>query len=85
MSTPFDFASVVLFGLIAVVFLHRSSKDEQDHVPLWAYGGCAVACAAGDVLANNGYVPIGLLLLFAAVASGVWIVVKKPGDVGRRG
>ncbi len=84
MKTPFDLASVLLFALIAVIFLHRSSRAEEDPVPLWAYAGCAGACAIGDILANNGYVPIGLLLLFAAVGAGVWIITRKPGDVGRR-
>ena len=81
MKTPFDIASVLLFALIAVIFLHRSSKSEQDRVPLWAYAGTAGACAFGDVLANAGSVPVGLVLLLGAVAGSMWIVLRKPTDL----
>ena len=80
MKTPFDIASVLLFALIAVIFLHRSSGSAQDRVPLWAYAVVALACALGDVLANTGQVPVGLVLLFGAVAGSMWIVWKKPAD-----
>lgn len=80
MKTPFDIASVLLFALIAVLFLHRSSRSERDRVPLWAYAATALACAFGDVMANNGGVPVGLLLLFGAVAGAMWIVMTKPVD-----
>ena len=78
MKTPFDFASVLLFAVLAVIYLHRSAKDEQDHVPLWAYALAAVACAAGDVIANQGYVALGAVVLVAAVAATIWIVFKAP-------
>lgn len=82
MKTPFDIASVLLFALIAVIFLHRSSKSEQDRVPLWGYAVTAIACALGDVMANNGSVPVGLVLLLSAVAGSMWIVITKPNDLG---
>ena len=82
MKTPFDIASVLLFALIAVIFLHRSTKSEQDAVPLWVYAVTALACAIGDVLANEGQTAIGLVLLFSAVAGAMWIVWRKPADIG---
>ena len=78
MKTPFDLTSVVLFAIIAVVFLHRSSKPEHDPVPLWAYAATAIACAIGDILANRGYTVPGALLLLAAIAGGAWITLKQP-------
>ena len=76
MKTPFDFASVLLFAVIAVIYLHRSSKDERDRVPLWGYALIALACAAGDVLANHDYVAPGALCLLAAMGGTAWVALK---------
>lgn len=76
MHTPFDFASVALFALIAVIYLHRSSKPEEDTVPLWAYAATAALCAVGDVAANAGYVIPGVLCLLLALGASAWIVFR---------
>ena len=76
MKTPFDFVSVGMFALIAVIFLHRSAQPGRDPVPLWSYGATAAACAGGDILTNNGYVLIGAAFLLLAAAGAIWIVFK---------
>ena len=77
MKTAFDFASVLLFAVLAVIYLNRSAKDQPDPVPLWAYAATALALAAGDVIANRGHRLIGTVLLAAAVAATLWIFMRK--------
>ena len=83
MKTPFDFASVLLFAVIAVIYLHRSSKEGRDPVPLWAYALTAIACAAGDVLANRDYILPGAALLVAAIGGTIWIAFRKAPEIGK--
>ena len=83
MQTTYDFASLLVFGLLSAVYLHRCSKDARDTVPLWAYGVTAIACATGDVLANHGYQAVGVLCLFASLLSSVWIA--RSGAITHRG
>lgn len=73
MQTIPDFASVLVFGLLAAVYLHRCSKTERDTVPLWAYAVTATACAVGDVVANHGFPVIGAMCLVATLLGAVWI------------
>ena len=73
MKTTFDFASLIVFGLLAAVYLHRCAQEARDAVPLWAYATVALGCAGGDVLANHSYVPLGALCLVVALLSTVWI------------
>ena len=73
MQTSFDIASLLVFGLLAAVYLHRCSKEARDCVPLWAYAVTAVACAVGDEVANHGLPAIGSLCLLGALLSSVWI------------
>ena len=77
MRTAFDFASVLLFAVLSVIYLHRSAKDERDATPLWAYALTALACGCGDVMANHGHTAPGAVLLASAVAATFWIVVRK--------
>lgn len=83
MKTPFDFASVLLFAVLAVIYLHRSSKDERDRVPLWGYGIIALACAAGDVLANRGYMALGTISLLVAMAGTAWVALRGQQGAGK--
>ena len=73
MQTTFDFASVLVFGLLAAIYLHRCAKAERDTIPLWAYAVTATACAVGDVVANHGFPVIGAICLVATLLGAVWI------------
>lgn len=77
MRTIFDLASVLLFAVLSVIYLHRSSKDERDAVPLWAYALAALACAAGDVVANHGHRRYGAALLGMALLATLWIFMRR--------
>ena len=85
MKTPFDIASILLFAVIAIAYLHRSAQDRPDRTPMWAYAAVAAACAVGDVVANRGAPGVGAALLVAAILGVAWIVFYAnrtgPGDV----
>ena len=73
MRTTFDFASLLTFGVLAAVYLHRSAQDAKDPIPLWAYALAAAGCAVGDVIANRGHVVVGAILLVAALVGTITI------------
>ena len=77
MTTPFDFVSILIFAVLAVIFLHRSAQAAPRDRPLWGYALAALACAAGDVAANAGRKLIGTLLLLGAVGLTGWILLAS--------
>ena len=53
MKTPYDWVTIAIFAGLIVLFMQRStSQEEQVHDPLWMYliagGGCAVANYLGN-------------------------------------
>ena len=83
MRTTFDFASLLTFGILAVVYLHRSAQDAKDPVPLWGYALAAAGCAVGDVSANGGHILIGAILLVAALLGT--IIIAQLGRLPKQG
>lgn len=63
MKTFFDFLSVGLFIVLAVLYLHRSSRPEPDGVSLWKYAAAAGGCAVGNLLGNAGQALASFALL----------------------
>ena len=74
MSTPFDFVTVLIFAVLAVVFLHRSAQASSHDRPLWGYALATAACAGADVAANAGLPIIGALLLLGSLGLAIWIL-----------
>ena len=83
MSTPFDFATVLIFAVLAVVFLHRSAQASSRDRPLWSYALAAAACAGADIASNGGQPAIGAVLLLTALGLAVWILRLPPPERGR--
>lgn len=75
MSTIFDFVTVGLFAILAVLYLHRSSRAQADSVPLWQYALAALACAAANAAGNGGYVWPSVALQTAVAAFLVRLVL----------
>ena len=68
MSTIYDYVTVALFALLAVLYLHRSSRAEADRIPIWAYALAALACAAANAAGNSGYAVASALLQLCVAA-----------------
>lgn len=53
MKTPYDWVTIAIFAGLIVLFMQRSTTQDEDiHDPLWMYllagGGCAVANYLGN-------------------------------------
>ena len=52
MQTVYDWATMIVFAGLIVLFLQRSQGAPRDH--LWQYLVAAVGCAATNYLGNEG-------------------------------
>lgn len=76
METVYDWITVVIFGGMVVLFLHRSTQDEPPKDKLIQYLPPSIGCAVANYFGNNGQ---GLVSFLIVVAVLVYIaVVLKP-------
>lgn len=80
METPYDWATVIVFAGLIVLFLQRSQGVARDH--LWQYLVAAVGCAVTNYLGNEaikldstGYHAAAIGLGLATLAF-IWIVLQ---------
>ena len=52
MQTVYDWATMIVFAGLIVLFLQRSQGEPRDH--LWQYLVAAVGCATTNYLGNEG-------------------------------
>jgi hypothetical protein len=69
METPYDWATILVFAGLIVLFLQRSQGEERDH--LWQYLVAALGCALTNYLGNEAIKAGELLYHLAAIAVGV--------------
>lgn len=87
MQTVYDWATMIVFAGLIVLFLQRSQGEPRDQ--LWQYLVAAVGCAATNYLGNEGVRLTDTTYHIAAVALGLAtlafiFVVLKPLDGLRR-
>jgi hypothetical protein len=76
METVYDWITVVIFGGLSVLFLHRSSQQEEPQDKIIHYLPPAVGCALANYVGNQGE---GLLSFAIVVAVLVYVaLVLKP-------
>ncbi len=76
METIFDWVTVIIFGGMIVLFLHRSTTDEAPRDHIIQYLPPSLGCAIANYFGNQGQVQLA-----AAVVIGVIIyvaIVLKP-------
>ena len=67
MQTIFDWVTVGLFGILAVLFLHRSAKPEPHDYKVIHYAPPALGCALANYLGNNGQPLLAIAIVLATV------------------
>lgn len=74
MHTVYDWLTVAVFSGLIVLFLQRSSQEEQTD-SIWHYLPPALGCAVANYLGNdvNDYLAVGVLV---ATAAFIWYVLK---------
>ena len=88
MQTVYDWATMVVFAGLVVLFLQRSQGEARDK--LWHYLVAAVGCAVTNYLGNEGIRLTDPTYHFGAVALGIgtlafiFVVLKPFEGVGTR-
>ncbi len=79
LKTPFDWLSVLVFAGLAVLFLHRSTSNEEPKDNILMYAPPAIGCMFANYVGNQEDLPyhdlIGGLIL-AAVVGYIFHILK---------
>jgi hypothetical protein len=76
LETLYDWLSVGVFGVLVVLFLHRSAQEQEPTDTIYHYMPPAIGCAVANYLGNNGQGPLSIVIVVAVV---IYIVmVLKP-------
>lgn len=82
MNTIYDWVSVAIFGVLAILFLHRSAGPQRPGDRTIYYLPPAAGCAGANYLGNNDQKSMAIALTVAVV--GYVLFVLKPFDgIGR--
>ena len=70
METVYDWVTVAIFAGLVVLFVQRSTADEQpsEHDSLALYLVAAVGCAVANYLGNKGIHLLAVPLILATIA-----------------
>ena len=79
METVFDWVTVIIFGGMIVLFLHRSTSDEAPKDTILQYFPPALGCAVANYFGNQGQVQLGAAIVFGVLA--YIALVLKPFDL----
>ena len=69
MQTVYDWVTVAIFAGLVVLFVQRSTSDDQpgEHDSLLLYLGAALGCAVANYLGNKGLHLIAVPLIAATI------------------
>lgn len=86
METVYDWATMIVFAGLIVLFLQRSQGEARDH--LWQYLVAAIGCAVTNFLGNQALkledptYHIGAIGLGVATVGFIWYTLRPFGDSG---
>lgn len=76
MQTIYDWVTVAIFGALIVLFLHRSTAQEEPKDNIFQYLPACIGCALANYVGNQGYGAVAFAIVVAVLA--YVIVVLKP-------
>lgn len=79
MQTPYDWLTIALFAGLIVIFLQRSTGQEEPRDSLLSYFPPAVGCAVSNYLGNEGYDLLAIAGLIAVVAYTHFVIKPFKG------
>jgi uncharacterized membrane protein YhaH (DUF805 family) len=75
MKTVFDWLTVAIFGVLALVYLQRSVGVRPAHDALWKYLPPALGCMIANSVGNEGATLPATALMFVTLLY-VWFVIR---------
>lgn len=75
METVFDWLTVGIFGILAVIFLQRSIGPRPAHDRMINYFPPAVGCMAANYVGNEGWA-VASIAIMVGVLAYIWFVIK---------
>ena len=76
METLYDWWAVTIFGALSITWLGRSVNRASFPDPVLPYGICAIGCAGGNWLGNEGLDLLGAAVLSATAV--MYVAVIRP-------
>jgi hypothetical protein len=76
METIYDWVSMAIFGALVVLFLHRSTTDEDPKDTTLHYLPPAIGCAVANYVGNQGQGAASALIVIGVIL--YIIMVLKP-------
>jgi hypothetical protein len=78
-ETIFDWVTVIIFGGMIVLFLHRSTTDGPPKDNILQYLPPALGCAVANYFGNQGQVQLAAAIVFGVLAYIAFVL--KPFDL----
>lgn len=76
METVYDWITVAIFGGLVVLFLHRSTAEQEPQDTIYHYLPPAIGCAVANYVGNQGYGPASAAIVVGVLA--YIVLVLKP-------
>jgi hypothetical protein len=80
LETIYDWLSVAVFGVLVVLFLHRSAQDREPTDTIYHYAPPAIGCALANYVGNHGQGPLSIVIV-VAVLIYIVLVLKPFGGI----
>jgi hypothetical protein len=74
-STVFDWMTVAIFAVLAVIYLQRSVGERPAHDAVWKYLPPAVVCVIANQIGNAGWSVSAAIMMFVAIAY-IWFAIR---------
>jgi hypothetical protein len=80
LETIYDWLSVAVFGVLVVLFLHRSAQDREPTDTIYHYIPPAVGCAVANYVGNHGQGPLSIVMM-VGILIYIVLVLKPFGGI----
>lgn len=74
MQTIYDWVTVAIFGALIVLFLHRSTAQEEPKDNIYQYLPACLGCALANYVGNEGYGAAAFAIIVAVLAYVAYVL-----------
>ncbi len=74
LETIYDWVTVAIFGGLIVLFLHRSTAEEEPKDSIVQYLPACIGCAVANYAGNQGYGLVAFVIIVAVLAYIAWVL-----------